>query len=130
MMWSHRFGAAARQKRVAMPARSIRRPLACWWWRLAMPRGLIEYVQDATSKRYLATVCLGMTTATDDAEGAVVATAAVPPLDRAALELALEPISRRDHAGAADVLGACTTRAGGSMSWHAKGSSSSARRVR
>jgi tRNA pseudouridine55 synthase len=52
---------------------------------------LIEYVQDSTSKRYLATVQLGATTTTDDAEGAVLATAAVPPLDRTALEQALEP---------------------------------------
>ena len=52
---------------------------------------LIEYVQDATSKRYLATVYLGATTTTDDAEGQVLATVAVPPLDRAALEEALEP---------------------------------------
>ncbi len=50
---------------------------------------LIEYVQDATSKRYLATVRLGVTTTTDDAEGEVLATAAVPPLDQAALERAL-----------------------------------------
>ncbi len=53
---------------------------------------LIEYVQDSTSKRYLATVCLGATTTTDDAEGAVLARVAVPPLDRAALDQALEPL--------------------------------------
>jgi tRNA pseudouridine55 synthase len=47
---------------------------------------LIEYVQDATTKRYHAVVRLGVTTATDDAEGAVLATAPVPPLDRAAIE--------------------------------------------
>jgi tRNA pseudouridine55 synthase len=52
---------------------------------------LIEYVQDSTSKRYLATVQLGATTTTDDAEGAVLATATVPPLDPTALEQALEP---------------------------------------
>ncbi|MEO7910189.1 MAG: tRNA pseudouridine(55) synthase TruB [Roseiflexaceae bacterium] len=51
---------------------------------------LIEYVQDTTSKRYLATVQLGATTTTDDAEGMVLVTAAVPPLDQAALEQALE----------------------------------------
>ena len=50
---------------------------------------LIEYVQDATSKRYLAEVRLGVTTSTDDAEGEVVATSPVPPLDEAALEQAL-----------------------------------------
>src|SRR5689334_5999861 len=52
---------------------------------------LIEYVQDATSKRYLATVQLGATTTTDDAEGAVLATATVPPWSRAEIEQALEP---------------------------------------
>src|SRR5215212_6529291 len=52
---------------------------------------LIEYVQDATSKRYLATVALGATTATDDAEGAVLATAPVPTLGGAALERVLDP---------------------------------------
>jgi tRNA pseudouridine55 synthase len=52
---------------------------------------LIEYVQDSTSKRYLATVYLGATTTTDDAEGKLLATAAVLPLDRAAIEQALEP---------------------------------------
>ncbi len=52
---------------------------------------LIEYVQESTSKRYLATVQLGTTTTTDDAEGAVLATAAVPALDQAAIEQALEP---------------------------------------
>jgi tRNA pseudouridine55 synthase len=51
---------------------------------------LIEYVQDSTSKRYLATVHVGATTTTDDAEGELLATAAVPPLDRAAIEQALE----------------------------------------
>jgi tRNA pseudouridine55 synthase len=52
---------------------------------------LIEYVQDSTSKRYLATVQLGTTTTTDDAEGEVLTTSAVPALDRAAIEQALEP---------------------------------------
>ena len=52
---------------------------------------LIEYVQDSTSKRYLATIHLGATTTTDDAEGEVLGTAAVPPLGRAAIERALEP---------------------------------------
>jgi tRNA pseudouridine55 synthase len=51
---------------------------------------LIEYVQDATTKRYHAIVCLGATTETDDAEGAVVSTAPVPQLDRQAIELVLE----------------------------------------
>jgi tRNA pseudouridine55 synthase len=52
---------------------------------------LIEYVQDSTSKRYLATVHLGATTTTDVAEGEVLGTAAVPPLGWAAIERALEP---------------------------------------
>jgi tRNA pseudouridine55 synthase len=47
---------------------------------------LIEYVQDATTKRYRAVVQLGVTTTTDDAEGEVIGTAPVPPLDSAAIE--------------------------------------------
>jgi tRNA pseudouridine55 synthase len=50
---------------------------------------LIEYVQDATTKRYRAVVQLGMTTTTDDAEGEVIDTAPVPPLDSTVLEAAL-----------------------------------------
>lgn len=50
---------------------------------------LIEYVQDATSKRYLAEVRLGVTTSTDDAEGETLATSPVPVLDDAALEQVL-----------------------------------------
>jgi tRNA pseudouridine55 synthase len=50
---------------------------------------LIEYVQDATTKRYHAVVRLGVTTATDDAEGEVIATAPVPRLDSAVIEGAL-----------------------------------------
>lgn len=50
---------------------------------------LIEYVQDETRKGYLATVRLGVTTATDDAEGEIVETQAVPALDRATVEQAL-----------------------------------------
>jgi len=53
---------------------------------------LIEYVQDATSKRYLAMVQLGVTTTTDDAEGQVLETRPVPALDQAAIERALEPL--------------------------------------
>jgi tRNA pseudouridine55 synthase len=53
---------------------------------------LIEYVQDATTKRYLAIVRLGVTTATDDAEGEILATHPVPALDRAAIERAIEPL--------------------------------------
>jgi tRNA pseudouridine55 synthase len=51
---------------------------------------LIEYVQEATSKRYLATIELGTTTTTDDAAGDVVATGAVPELDERALEGVLD----------------------------------------
>ena len=51
---------------------------------------LIEYVQDATSKRYLATVRLGAGTDTDDAEGVVISSAPVPALERLALETLLE----------------------------------------
>jgi tRNA pseudouridine55 synthase len=51
---------------------------------------LIEYVQDATSKRYLATVRLGATTTTDDAEGEPLSSAPVPDLSAAELERALD----------------------------------------
>jgi tRNA pseudouridine55 synthase len=50
---------------------------------------LIEYVQDDTSKRYEAVVRLGATTTTDDADGKVLASAPVPPLEHAAVEAAL-----------------------------------------
>jgi tRNA pseudouridine55 synthase len=50
---------------------------------------LIEYVQDATAKRYHAVVRLGVTTTTDDAEGQVIDIAPVPSLDLAALEAML-----------------------------------------
>src|SRR3954464_3949210 len=50
---------------------------------------LIEYVQGATTKRYHAVVQLGVTTTTDDAEGAVLAVAPVAPLDQAAIDEAL-----------------------------------------
>ena len=50
---------------------------------------LIEYVQDATTKRYRTVVQLGVTTATDDAEGQVIGSAPVPPLDPAAIEAVL-----------------------------------------
>ena len=53
---------------------------------------LIEYVQEHTTKRYRAVVCLGATTTTDDAEGAVLATAPVPPLDAQALDGVLEQL--------------------------------------
>jgi tRNA pseudouridine55 synthase len=41
---------------------------------------LIEYVQEQTSKRYLATVHFGQTTTTDDAEGEILETRPVPEL--------------------------------------------------
>jgi tRNA pseudouridine55 synthase len=50
---------------------------------------LIEYVQDATTKRYHAVVYLGATTATDDAEGQVIASAALPALSPETIEAAL-----------------------------------------
>ncbi len=51
---------------------------------------LISYLTDAT-KGYRATVQLGSTTTTDDAEGDVLTTHPVPPLDRPALAAALAP---------------------------------------
>lgn len=50
---------------------------------------LIEYVQDETRKRYLATVRLGTITTTDDAEGEIVKTRPVEPLDSSTIERAL-----------------------------------------
>jgi tRNA pseudouridine55 synthase len=50
---------------------------------------LIEYVQDATTKRYRALVRLGVTTTTDDAEGEVIDTFSVPPFDPLVLESVL-----------------------------------------
>jgi tRNA pseudouridine55 synthase len=51
---------------------------------------LLEYMLEEEGKGYTATVQLGMTTDTDDAEGAVIAQAAVPPLDAALLEATLD----------------------------------------
>lgn len=51
---------------------------------------LISYLTDAP-KGYRATVQLGSTTTTDDAEGEIVSTHPVPPLDWATLAAALEP---------------------------------------
>jgi tRNA pseudouridine55 synthase len=56
---------------------------------LGMATRLIEYVQDSTSKGYLAVVRLGITTTTDDAEGSVLECAELPPLDVQAIEAAL-----------------------------------------
>ncbi len=53
---------------------------------------LIEYVQRQTRKRYLATVRLGVTTTTDDADGEMIAQHPVPPLDSATIEQALAPL--------------------------------------
>lgn len=53
---------------------------------------LVEYVQHRTLKRYLATVCLGVTTTTDDADGEIIARQPVPPLDAAIIEQALAPL--------------------------------------
>jgi tRNA pseudouridine55 synthase len=82
---------AARQKRVGHAGTLDPAATGVLVVALGNATRLIEYVQDATSKRYLATVRLGVTTATDDAEGAVLATAAVPSLDRSAIERALGP---------------------------------------
>jgi tRNA pseudouridine55 synthase len=51
---------------------------------------LIEYIQDATAKRYTAVIHLGVTTTTDDVEGEIVATRSVPALDPATLAAALD----------------------------------------
>src|SRR5262245_48021437 len=51
---------------------------------------LIEYVQEATRKQYLAAIELGTTTTTDDAAGDVLASDAVPALDRVRLERLLD----------------------------------------
>ncbi len=53
---------------------------------------LIEYVQHQTLKQYRATVCLGVTTTTDDADGEVTARHPLPPLDRETVECALAPL--------------------------------------
>jgi tRNA pseudouridine55 synthase len=82
---------AARQKRVGHAGTLDPAATGVLVVALGNATRLIEYVQDTTSKRYLATVQLGATTTTDDAEGTVLTTAAVPPLDRAAIEHALEP---------------------------------------
>ena len=55
---------------------------------------LIEYVQESTSKRYLATVRLGASTTTDDAEGELVSEAPVPALERAELDRLLRAYPR------------------------------------
>ena len=82
---------AARQKRVGHAGTLDPAATGVLVVALGNATRLIEYVQDATSKRYLATVCLGATTTTDDAEGEVLTTAAVPAFDRAAIEQALAP---------------------------------------
>ncbi len=53
---------------------------------------LIEYVQHQTLKQYRATVCLGVTTTTDDADGEITARHPLPPLDRETVECALAPL--------------------------------------
>jgi tRNA pseudouridine55 synthase len=82
---------AARQKRVGHAGTLDPAATGVLVVALGNATRLIEYVQDSTSKRYLATVQLGTTTTTDDAEGEVLTTSAVPPFDRAAIEQALEP---------------------------------------
>ena len=73
---------AARQKRVGHAGTLDPAATGVLVVALGNATRLIEYVQDATSKRYLAMVCLGATTTTDDAEGEVLATVTVPPFDR------------------------------------------------
>jgi tRNA pseudouridine55 synthase len=51
---------------------------------------LIEYVQDETVKRYHAIIELGITTETDDAEGAICERKPVPALTDAALQMVLQ----------------------------------------
>ncbi len=51
---------------------------------------LIAYVQEETRKTYLAHVQLGAITSSDDADGEILATSAVPPLTSAQLDLALD----------------------------------------
>jgi len=80
---------AARQKRVGHAGTLDPAATGVLVVALGNATRLIEYVQDATSKRYLATVCLVATTTTDDAEGEVLTTAAVPDFDQAAIEQAL-----------------------------------------
>ncbi len=58
---------------------------------LGLATRLLEYMLEEEGKSYLATVQLGSTTDTDDAEGAIIATAPVPPLDLATLEATLQP---------------------------------------
>lgn len=82
---------AARQKRVGHAGTLDPAATGVLVVALGNATRLIEYVQDSTSKRYLATLHLGITTTTDDAEGQVLETAAVPSLDSAAIERALEP---------------------------------------
>src|SRR6185436_17123998 len=57
---------------------------------LGLATRLVEYIQEATTKRYRAVIRLGATTTTDDAEGEVLATAPVPALDPLAIETLLD----------------------------------------
>jgi tRNA pseudouridine55 synthase len=50
---------------------------------------LVEYVQEATTKRYTGQVHLGIETSTEDAEGEITAQNTVPALSREELDLAL-----------------------------------------
>src|SRR5689334_14246302 len=81
---------AARQKRVGHAGTLDPAATGVLVVALGNATRLIEYVQDATSKRYHAIVQLGTTTATDDAEGQVLASVAVPPFDRTAIERVLQ----------------------------------------
>ena len=81
---------AARQKRVGHAGTLDPAATGVLVVALGAATRLIEYVQDATSKRYLATVRLGASTATDDGEGEVIATAPVPELRAADFERVLD----------------------------------------
>lgn len=80
---------AARQKRVGHAGTLDPAATGVLVLALGTATRLIEYVQESTSKRYLAHVRLGVRTATDDAEGEVIATHSVPTLDRQAIEALL-----------------------------------------
>jgi tRNA pseudouridine55 synthase len=77
---------AARQKRVGHAGTLDPAATGVLVVALGAATRLIEYVQDSTSKRYLATVRLGTATTTDDAAGEVIASAPVPALDPDALQ--------------------------------------------
>ncbi len=84
-----RMRRAARQKRVGHAGTLDPAATGVLVVALGAATRLIEYVQEATAKRYRAVVRLGATTTTDDAEGEVLLTAPVPDLDAVEIERAL-----------------------------------------